>query len=344
MLHKYFFDFIANNLKSSVLQSFHEIINSKNSLTFEAALLDKHNKEILFEITIKPLITDNKIAGIAGIGKNISGRKVIEGQLNELKNKLIEAERIISIEKSRSAKQKTILKELNQLKSEFITNISHELRTPLASIVGFSETISSDSDLSNELKSDFNKIILNEGKRLAKLINDILEVTHAEQGKIVLNKTEFDGNLLLKDVIEEKKKKIRDKSLNIILELPLNPVFIEADKERIAKIYSILLDTLIKTSKENGRIKIIVQDLIEELEVIISDTGAGLPTLEQSYSFEKISELNKSSSSVLNQEFGLIFVKYVADLHNGYFAIQSEKEKGTSFLLKLPKNIKNNRG
>lgn len=102
--------------------------------------------------------------------------------------RLLEANRLVSIEKQRSKRQKTILTELNRMKSEFVSNISHELRTPLASIIGFSETISSDPNMPTEMRNEFNEIILNEGKRLAKLINEMLDISRLEGGQIELFK------------------------------------------------------------------------------------------------------------------------------------------------------------
>ena len=89
-------------------------------------------------------------------------------KIRDLNSKLIEASRIISIERERARHKITVLEEVNKLKSEFISNVSHELRTPLASIVGFAETILSDSDLPKETLNEFSNIILMEGKRLGK--------------------------------------------------------------------------------------------------------------------------------------------------------------------------------
>ena len=94
------------------------------------------------------------------MGKDVSVQRKIENELSELKPKLVEAERLIALERARSSHQKMMLDEVNQMKSEFVSNISHELRTPLASIVGFSETIASDPNMPVEMRNEFNLIIL----------------------------------------------------------------------------------------------------------------------------------------------------------------------------------------
>lgn len=114
-------------------------------------------------MTIKTICTPEKFADLPERQKYKSNKN-LEAIINDLKPKLIESERLLSIERHRAHQQKSLLVELNKLKNEFISNISHELRTPLASIIGFSETIESDDNLPEDMRKDFNRIILSEGK------------------------------------------------------------------------------------------------------------------------------------------------------------------------------------
>ena len=190
LLDKHFTDIIDPTFLSLVNSSI--MLALKNDYSFfEAALLDKFEKVNKFQISIKTIRDENKIIGMLGIGKNVTIQRKLESELNDLKPKLVEAERLILLERSRSLNQKIMLEELNRMKSEFVSNISHEMRTPLASIVGFSETIASDPNMPDEMKQEFNLIILNEGKRLAKLINDVLDLSRMETGRIALNKSKI---------------------------------------------------------------------------------------------------------------------------------------------------------
>ncbi|HQJ47081.1 MAG TPA: histidine kinase dimerization/phospho-acceptor domain-containing protein, partial [Ignavibacteriaceae bacterium] len=136
----------------------------KNDYTlFEAFLVDKYENTHKYQFSIKAVKKNDKIIGLLGIAKDVTYLRKLESELNNLKPKLIEANRLITLERTRSINQKMMLEELNSMKSEFVSNISHELRTPIASIVGFSETIASDPNMPEEMKQEFNMIILNEG-------------------------------------------------------------------------------------------------------------------------------------------------------------------------------------
>jgi len=176
----HFVELVASKNKQVLAESFRKIIEDDKLVTFEAILMSKFGNEIIFQMNCKRIIEEGNSYNVIGIGKNITELRNYEEKIKELNVRLLEANRIVSIEKQRSKRQKAILSELNRMKSEFISNISHELRTPLASIIGFSETISSDPNMPEEMRNEFNEIILNEGKRLAKLINEVLDISRLE--------------------------------------------------------------------------------------------------------------------------------------------------------------------
>ncbi|MFZ1517616.1 MAG: ATP-binding protein [Ignavibacteriaceae bacterium] len=324
-----------------------QLVNSSLSLAlkndysfFETPLIDKYEKVNRYQISIKTIKKDDRIIGLLGIGKNVTMQRKIENELNDLKPKLIEANRLIALERMRSPNQKMMLEELNRMKSEFVSNISHELRTPLASIVGFSETIASDPNMPAEMKLEFNLIILNEGKRLAKLINDVLDISRMETGRIALNRTKVNIVKLLKKSIDNVNKLASEKNLNIIYEAPHEEIFIEVDEERLNQAFIAVLENSIKFSGIGGRIKIILNNLFREVEIIITDTGLGIPEKDIPYLFQKFYRVNRPDSEIPGAGMGLVFVKQIVDLHKGLISIQSEPNKGTSVLIKLLKNYR----
>ncbi|MGQ9643143.1 MAG: histidine kinase dimerization/phospho-acceptor domain-containing protein, partial [Ignavibacterium sp.] len=230
---KHFTEFIDSDNIASATDMISKALKEGSS-SLEVNLISKFEVPKLFILNLKTIKNDNNITGLLGTGKNISYQKKLESELKDLKPKMIELERLINLERSRVLQQKSVLEELNRMKNEFMSNISHELRTPLASIVGFSETIASDPNMPDEMKIEFNYIILNEGKRLARLINEVLELSRMETGKIVLNKSKIDIVRTLRKVIDEFVTLAVEKNITLSVELPDNPILIEAEDERLS--------------------------------------------------------------------------------------------------------------
>ena len=284
------------------------------------------------------MYVDGKINEIVLVGKDITHLREVTDEIENLKMKLIEANRLIAIERQRANQRKSFLEELNKMKSDFVSNISHELRTPLASIIGFSETIDSDPDIPETMRVEFNSTILNEGKRLARLINDILDISKLEGGEIEIVKSKFDIILTLNEVIETNIKNAQAKNIVLSYELPEEEILIDADKERISQIIGRLLNNAIKFTNEKGRIKVILKNLFKEIEIIISDTGIGIPETDLPYIFQKFYRVNRPGTEIPGTGLGLAFVKQIVDLHKGFITVQSGVGKGTTFAIKLPKS------
>jgi len=336
MTGRHFISFIDEDERAVIVNSFKELLKASKLVTFEAVFITKFGKKFTFEINARPVYSNrNKFDGIVGIGRNVTSRIHDHEMMNDLNNKLIEANRIISIERDRVKQRISVLEELNQLKSEFVANISHELRTPLASIIGFSETIDSDSDMPESVRTDFNKIILTEAKRLAELINDVLDISKLEGGKIVLNRSDFDAVDMLSDAVSNFRTKADEKSILIVEEYPELPVVIHADKERLQQAFENILDNAVKFTNPGGRITLFVRVRKNELETIISDTGVGIPKKDLQYIFQKFYKVPRTDSTIPGSGLGLALVKQIIDLHKGFISIKSEENNGTTVITKL---------
>ncbi len=336
MTGKHFISFIEDDQRSIIAVSFKELLKISKLVTFEAAFVTKFGKKLTFEINARPVYTQkNRFDGIVGIGRNVTSRIHDQEMMSDLNNKLIEANRIISIERDRVKQRISVLEELNHLKSEFVANISHELRTPLASIIGFSETIDSDSDMPESVRNDFNKIILTEAKRLAELINDVLDISKLEGGKVILNRSDFDPIDVLNEAVGNVKKYAEEKSIAIIEEYPDNNVIINADKDRILQVFENILSNAVKFTGPGGRITIFARLRKNELEVIISDTGIGIPKKDLPHIFQKFYRVSRSDNSIPGSGLGLSLVKQIIDLHKGFITLKSEENNGTTVIMKL---------
>jgi PAS domain S-box-containing protein len=337
MIGRHFLEFVNEDYKSSIAVSFQQILKSDKVNLFEAVLQNKSGKNLFFEIHGRPIKKNNEIVGLLGIGRDITERRKVEEKLKELNAKLIEANRIISVERDRAKNQVNVLEEVNRLKSDFISNISHELRTPLASIVGFSETISNDPDLPKEMVIEFNNIILSEGKRLARLINDFLDFAKIEAGKMDLNKSIFNASELLREIINKIRPAAEEKGVIITSEIPDKDIILFSDKERIGQVFNQLISNAVKFTDRGGRVSIIGQDFLKEFEFIVSDTGIGIPEAERKKIFQKFFKVENPGTMNTGTGIGLGLAKQIIDLHRGLITVQSEVNKGTTFIVRLPK-------
>jgi PAS domain S-box-containing protein len=337
LIDKHFFDIIEPMHTQLVNTSINLALKNGSSF-FEASLVNKYEKINCYQISIRTIKKNERIIGLIGVGKDVSLQRKIENEISDLKPKLIEAERLITLERARSSHHKMMLDELNKMKSEFVSNISHELRTPLASIVGFSETIASDPNMPVEMRNEFNLIILNEGKRLAKLINDVLDLSRMETGRIAINKSKVNIVKLIQRMIDNNKELIDSKKLILTLEAPYDEIIIEVDEERLLQALDSLMENSVKFTNNGGRIKVILNNLYREVEIVIADTGIGIPLKDLPYLFQKFYRVNRPDYDISGAGMGLVFVKQIVDLHKGLINIQSEPNKGTSVLIKLLKN------
>jgi len=337
---KHFLEFVDVDFNNSASKGFEEAIRTKNVTRFETMFVSKYDRQLAYEISIRLISKKGEVAGILGTGKSIGKLKHFEKEIRKLKPKIVEANRLIKLERARTRKHESLVEELNRLKSEFISNISHEFRTPLASIVGFSETIESDPDLPPEMKKEFNNVILNEGKRLAKLIKNVLDISKIEYGKISLGKSPVNLVDLLLNVIESNKEFAGQKNIELNFEHPTGEVILEADEDKLSKVFEALINNAIKFTNEYGRIKVITNSLFREVEIIVSDTGIGIPEKDLPYIFQKFYRVSRPGTEIPGTGIGLVFVKQMIDLHKGLVTVQSEAGSGTSFIIKLPKNIR----
>lgn len=337
VLGKHFLELVNEETKSEITMAFQEILGGKEGTRFEAALIDKLKKNMTFEFQATPIKDDNVVSGLLIIGRDVTGRRKDNEKMKELNIKLSEANRLISIERDRAKQQLTVLEEVNKLKNDFVSRVSHEFRTPLASIVGFAETIVSDEDLPDEMVAEFSKIILTEGKRLAKLVNDVLDFSKFEEERTEIVFDDCNVIELLNSVIDRFEKQAGEKSVLLFREIPEAEIIISAESDMIKKAISCVIDNGIKFTDENGRVTIIVRDFLKEVEIIISDSGIGIPEEDLPKLFQKFSTLARSGSQDSGAGLGLAYVQKAIALHRGLIQVKSEKNKGSTFLIKLPK-------
>jgi len=333
-----FLDLVNKEDADLVNISFKKILSDKSAVRFKINLLSKYGQLLPFELNCNSIKSNNKIIGLLGIGKDLSEKERYESEIKKLKPKILELNRLLKIERSRTTPQRSVVEELNRLKFDFVSGISHEFRTTLASIIGFSETIVSDPELDESMKEEFIRVIMSEAKRLAKLINYFLDTSIDEDNKLlVINKSKFGIIKLIQDAINTNIELASYKDIAIKFEHPQEEVFIEADRESLYQVLNALVNNAIRFTDELGRVRVVVNNFVREVEIIVSDTGVGIPEEDQPYIFQRFFKVSRRISDIPSIGVGLVFVKQIVDLHKGLITVQSETGSGTTFLVKLPK-------
>jgi|GEM_PF-879701 len=333
-----FLDLVNKEDADLVNISFKKILSDKSAVRFKINLLSKYGQLLPFELNCNSIKSNNKIIGLLGIGKDLSEKERYESEIKKLKPKILELNRLLKIERSRTTPQRSVVEELNRLKFDFVSGISHEFRTTLASIIGFSETIVSDPELDESMKEEFIRVIMSEAKRLAKLINYFLDTSIDEDNKLlVINKSKFGIIKLIQEAINTNIELASYKDIAINFEHPQEEVFIEADRESLYQVLNALVNNAIRFTDELGRVRVVVNNFVREVEIIVSDTGVGIPEEDQPYIFQRFFKVSRRISDIPSIGVGLVFVKQIVDLHKGLITVQSETGSGTTFLVKLPK-------
>ena len=228
---------------------------------------------------------------------------------------------------------------LDHLKSDFLATMSHELRTPLTSVIGYSDMLLSGmTGEVTEKQKGFLRSILNSAETLLNLINDILDLTKIEAGKLELNLEPVELRSVLISVISVAKPRARDKKIQISTFLPTDLPTLQADPAKLGQILLNLLTNAIKFTHEMGKVGIEARALPTGIvEIRVTDTGIGIAREDIPRVFERFTQID--SSSTRNQGgtgLGLTITRDLIELHGGTIKVQSQLGKGTSFTFTIP--------
>ncbi|MBA7517974.1 Adaptive-response sensory-kinase SasA [subsurface metagenome] len=236
------------------------------------------------------------------------------------------------------------LKELDQLRKDLISRVSHELKTPLVLVFASSEL------LLNVFKDKLGKDVLEliqmiqkGGKRLSHLVDNLLDISRIEYNKFKLEKESTNLTTVIKECSEEMRFLIKERNLNLTLELPPN-INIEIDRLRIEQVITNLLLNAIKNTPPNGKITINLSEKENWVEFSVNDTGIGLTEEEMSIIFTRFGKIERYEEGleyidIQGSGLGLFISKEIVDLHGGVIRAESEgRGKGCTFVVKLPTN------
>jgi len=229
-------------------------------------------------------------------------------------------------------------KEIENLKDEFVSTISHELRTPLSIIKeGISLILDKIPGDINKEQTDILMTAKDNINRLAKIINDLLDISKIEARRVKLEKENIEISSLVQKVAAIFERSVKDKGLILKTRYPQSPMeaFVAADK--IMQVFTNLVDNALKFTEE-GYIEISVDDKETEIECAVSDTGFGISKDNLGRIFDKFQQIGRTPGpGIKGTGLGLSIAKGIVEMHGGRIWVESELGKGTKFIFTIPK-------
>jgi PAS domain S-box-containing protein len=317
MIGKNDYDFFPKVQADFFTKKDREVLNNKYLLDIPTEPINtKNGQRILHTKKIPILDENNNPIYLLGISEDITEKKRIEEQLK---------------------RQFEELKELDILKTEFLSITTHELRTPIIPIKSQSELLLSGSfgEINLKQKKSLEMIIRNT-KRLDKLIREILDVSRIQANKLEIRLKKNDLKKCFSEVIEILKPLIKEKNINLIKTYGEIPKF-RFDKERIIQVFNNLLENAIKFSPKNSSIRIIIKRIKDNLLIQIKDQGIGVKKEDIKKLFMPFSQINSAyNRKYKGSGLGLAICKAIIEKHEGYINLKSKKNKGTTVYFYLP--------
>ncbi|MGR9049096.1 two-component system histidine kinase PnpS [Halobacillus faecis] len=234
------------------------------------------------------------------------------------------------------------LKQLEQMRKDFVANVSHELKTPITSIRGFSETLLDGAMKDEKMLEQFLQIILKESGRLQSLIQDLLELSKLERDDFLLNVEQVEVQRLLNDLLPIVEQHAEQKEVKLHASVDGNTL-IQGDSSRLKQVFMNLLTNAINYSGDEGEVTLEFQESENHVTIKITDNGVGIPEEEISRIFERFYRVDKARSrNSGGTGLGLAIVKHIVEAHEGTIHVESEVDVGTSFYVEIPKKFTEN--
>jgi signal transduction histidine kinase len=222
-------------------------------------------------------------------------------------------------------------------KSEFLANMSHELRTPLNAIIGFSEVLAEKmfGDV-NDKQAEYLQDILESGRHLLSLINDILDLSKIEAGRMDLEPAAFDLPSAIENALILVRERASRRAIRLGSTIDTRLGMISGDERKVKQVLLNILSNALKFTPEGGRIDIDARLHADRAEVSVTDTGVGIAPGDQEAVFEEFRQVGATDKKAEGTGLGLALSRRFIELHGGQISVQSEIGHGSTFTFTLP--------
>jgi PAS domain S-box-containing protein len=293
----------------------------------------KNGSRFPVEISLSPSATSEGFR-VTAIIRDITERRMAEDRLRRVQEEYTRQLAETNTELEMTNRE---LERANRLKSEFLASMSHELRTPLHTIIGFSELLAEELEGPlNAKQHRFVRHIHNDSLHLLELINDILDISKIEAGRLELRPEIFDFGALVAESLASIRALAEAKSLNLETNVDV-PTAVEADRLRIRQVLVNLLSNAIKFTPDGGRIGVDARVHQGFVLVSVSDTGVGIPAEEHDFIFDKFHQVGATTKGIREGTgLGLAITKRLVEQHGGTIHVNSQPQRGSTFRFTLP--------
>lgn len=307
----------------------------------------KKNKELYWEAASISAIRDaeGKIINYVAVKEDITLRKKAEADLMDAKDKLEiqtwglkKTNNMIKILYRELTHKNDELLKLDRMKSDFISTVSHELRTPLTIIrEGVSQIKDGILGTITAEQHDFLALVLSNIDRLSRMINDLLDMSKIESGKVILEKREFNISELIAEVRNTFLRKAEEKNIELRTQIDCKDQLMYADKDKLTQVFTNLIANALKFTSA-GHIEITAIEREHSIECSVQDTGCGIEPKNIPKLFNKFQQFQRTDGpGEKGTGLGLSIVKGIIGIHNGNIWATSTIGKGSKFTFTIPK-------
>ena len=290
-------------------------------------------------IVFAPMIFDGRGIGAIWVARSQAG-PFSDKQITQLRTFADQA--VIAIQNARLFREiqekSAQLEVANKHKSEFLANMSHELRTPLNAIIGFSEVLSDRMfGEVNEKQAEYLKDIHESGRHLLSLINDILDLSKIEAGRMELEVSTFHLPSALSNAMTLIRERAQRHGIQLGLDVDEQLADFSGDERKFKQIMLNLLSNAVKFTPDGGQVDVSAKRLNGKLEVAVRDTGIGIAPEDQAAVFEEFRQVGRDKMRTAEGTgLGLALTKRFVELHGGAIRLESLPGKGSTFTVSLP--------
>ena len=318
------------------------VFNEQNPLPRELRLPAPHSalKAIRTKkFMVIPMIARGRTMGLLTGDNKVSGRPILPQTVEMLQTFASHA--AVAIDNARLFQEiedkGRQLEVANRHKSEFLANMSHELRTPLNAIIGFSDVLLEGMfGETNEKQTEYLQDILGSGKHLLSLINDILDLSKVEAGRMELDLSEFDLPQALDDALTLVRERATRRGIALHKAVDERLGRVRADERKVKQVLLNLLSNALKFTPEGGRIEVCAAWQDKSAEISVSDTGVGIAPEDQEAVFEEFRQVGTAVKKVEGTGLGLALCRKFVELHGGRIWVRSQVGQGSTFAFTLP--------